>query len=47
MTLVSNVHLTHGLMLLSAFAAAYAALPESTSRIVPEWRPVVTGHAAG
>jgi hypothetical protein len=41
MTLVSNVYLTHGLMLLCAFAAACAALSESTGRIVPEWRPVV------
>ena len=36
MTLVSNVFLTHGLMLLCACAATYAALPESTGRIVPE-----------
>ena len=42
MTLVSNVYLTHGLMLLCACAATYAALPESTGRIVPEWRPAVT-----
>jgi hypothetical protein len=42
MTLVSNVYLTHGLMLLCACATTYAALPESTGRIVPEWRPAVT-----
>ena len=42
MTLVSNVYLTHGLMLLCACAATYAALPESAGRIVPEWRPAVT-----
>ena len=42
MTLISNVYLTHGLMLLCACAATYAALPESTGRIVPEWRPAVT-----
>lgn len=46
MTLVSNVYLTHGLMLLCAVAAVYAALPESTGRIVPEWRPVVTALLA-
>jgi hypothetical protein len=46
MTLVSNVYLTHGLMLLSAFAAAYNAVPESTGRIVPEWRPAVTALLA-
>ena len=34
MTLVSNVHLTHGLTLLCAVATAYAALAESTGRIV-------------
>jgi hypothetical protein len=39
MTLVSNVYLTHGLMLWCALAAAYSALPESTRRIVPEWQP--------
>ena len=42
MTLVANVYLTHGLMLLRACAATYAALPESIGRIVPEWRPEVT-----
>jgi hypothetical protein len=42
MTLVANVYLTHGLMLLRACAATYAALPESIGRIVPEWRPAVT-----
>jgi hypothetical protein len=41
MTLVSNVYLTHGLMLLCALAAACAALPESTGRVVPEWRLVM------
>jgi len=46
MTLVSNVYLTHGLMLLCAFAAAYNAVPESTGRIVPEWRPAVTALLA-
>lgn len=42
MTLVSNVYLTHGLMLLCAFAAACAAVPESTGRVVSERRFVVT-----
>ena len=37
MTLISNVYLTHALMLMCALAATYAALPESTGRIVPEW----------
>ena len=46
MTLVSNVYLTHGLMLLCAIAAAYNALPESTGRIVPEWRPAMTALLA-
>ena len=46
MTLVSNVYLTHGLMLVCAVAAAYSALPESTGRIVPEWWPVVTALLA-
>jgi hypothetical protein len=39
MTLISNVYLTHGLMLLCALAATCAALPESAGRIVPGWRP--------
>ena len=46
MTLVSNVYLTHGLMLLCAIAAACSALPESTGRIVPEWRPATTALLA-
>ena len=46
MTLVSNVHLTHGLMLVCAVAAAYSTLPESTDRIVPAWRPAVTALLA-
>jgi hypothetical protein len=46
MTVVSNVFLTHGLMLLCACAATYAALPESTGRIIPEWRPAVTSLLA-
>ena len=46
MTLVSNVYLTHGLMLLCAVAAAYAALPESIGRVVPEGRPAVTALLA-
>ena len=46
MTLISNVYLTHGLMLLCACAATYAALPESTGRIVPEWRPAAPGLLA-
>jgi hypothetical protein len=46
MTLVANVYLTHGLMLLCALAAAYNAVPESTGRIVPEWRPAVTALLA-
>jgi len=46
MTLVSNVYLTHGLMLLCAIAAACNALPESTGRIVPEWRPAMTALLA-
>ena len=46
MTLISNVYLTHGLMLLCACAAAYAALSESTGRIVPEWRPAAPGLLA-
>jgi len=46
MTLVSNVYLTHGLMLVCAIAAAYSALPESARRIVPEWRPAVTALLA-
>ena len=46
MTLISNVYLTHGLMLLSAFATAYVALPESTGRVVSERRPVVTALLA-
>lgn len=36
MTLISNVYLTHGLMLLCAVAVAHNALPESTGRAVPE-----------
>ena len=46
MTLVSNVYLTHGLMLLCAIAAACNTLPESTGRIVPAWRPAVTAPLA-
>jgi hypothetical protein len=46
MTLVSNVYLTHGLMLLCAVAAANSTLPESTGRIVPAWRPGVTALLA-
>jgi TRAP-type uncharacterized transport system fused permease subunit len=46
MTLVSNVYLTHALMLLCALAAAWAALPESSGRIVPQWRPAVTALLA-
>jgi hypothetical protein len=46
MTLVTNVYLTHGLMLVCAVAAACNALPESTGRIVPEWRPAVTALLA-
>ena len=46
MTLVSNVYLTHGLMLLCTIAAAYSALPESMGRIVPEWRPAMTALLA-
>jgi hypothetical protein len=46
MTLVSNVYLTHGLMLVCAVAATYSALPESTGRIVPAWRPAVTALLA-
>lgn len=42
MTLVSNIYLTHGLMLVCASAAAYSAVPESTGRVVREWRPTVT-----
>jgi hypothetical protein len=33
-------------MLLCALATTYAALPESTGRIVPEWRPAVTAVVA-
>jgi hypothetical protein len=39
MTLVSNIYLTHGAMLLCACAATWAALAESAGRVVPEWRP--------
>ena len=46
MTLVSNVYLTHGLMLLCTIAAACSALPESMGRIVPEWRPAMTALLA-
>jgi hypothetical protein len=46
MTLVSNVYLTHGLMLLSAVAAACSTLSESTGRIVPAWRPAVSALLA-
>lgn len=46
MTLISNVYLTHGVMLLCACAATWAALPESTGRIVPAWRPAVTALLA-
>jgi hypothetical protein len=46
MTLVSNVYLTHGLMLVCALAPAYSTLPESTGRIVPAWRPAVTALLA-
>jgi hypothetical protein len=34
MTLVGNIYLTHGLMLLCALTAAFAAVPESTGRII-------------
>jgi hypothetical protein len=33
-------------MLVCAVAASYSALPESTRRIVPEWRPAVTALLA-
>jgi hypothetical protein len=46
MTLVSNVYLTHGLMLSCAVVAACNTLPESTGRIVPAWRPAVTALLA-
>jgi hypothetical protein len=46
MTLVSNVYLTHGLMLLCAVVAACNTLPESTGRVVPAWRPAVTALLA-
>ena len=46
MTLVSNVYLTHGLMLLCAVAAACSTLSESTGRIVPAWRPAVSALLA-
>jgi hypothetical protein len=35
MTLISNVYLTHGLMLLCACAATYAALPEARAASFP------------
>ncbi|MBI2739795.1 MAG: hypothetical protein HYX38_25015 [Rhodospirillales bacterium] len=46
MTLVSNIYLTHCLMLSCALAAAYSALPESTGRVVRDWRPAVTALLA-
>ncbi|SEP42311.1 hypothetical protein SAMN02990966_06005 [Rhodospirillales bacterium URHD0017] len=46
MTLVSNVYVTHGVMLLCAVGAAYSALPDSTGRVVAEWRPAVTALLA-
>ena len=46
MTLVANVYLTHALMLLCALATAWAALPESSGRAVPQWRPAVTALLA-
>jgi hypothetical protein len=47
MTLVANVYLTHGLMLLCALAAAYNAVPESTGRIVPRgyWLRIYVDHS--
>lgn len=38
MTLIGNLYLTHGLMLLSALAAAIAAVPESTGRVITRSR---------
>ena len=46
MRLVSDVYLTHGLMLLCALAAAYTSLPESTGRVVRGWQPAVTALLA-
>ena len=39
MTLVSNVYLTHGLMLLCAFAAAYNACPKARAASFPNGGP--------
>lgn len=41
MTVVSNLYLTHGVMLLSALAAVFTTIPECTGRIVHWWRPAV------
>ena len=42
MMAISNLYLTHGVMLLCALAAAFMAIPESTGRIVAWWRVPTT-----
>lgn len=46
MTLVSNVYLTHGVMLMGALAATYTAVAESAGGVVREWRPGLTALLA-
>jgi hypothetical protein len=38
MTVVSNIYVTHALMLACALAAAWTALPEATARVIRDWR---------
>ena len=38
MNVLSNLYLTHGLMLACAFASVVVALPEGSGRIVAAWR---------
>ena len=47
MSAVSNLYLTHGLMLLSALSAAFIAIPEGGGRIVAMWRVPTVGLLAG
>ena len=46
MTIVANLYLTHGVMLLSALAAAIVIVPESIGRIVRWWWPAMVALLA-
>lgn len=47
MNVLSNLYLTHGLMLGCALASAIVALPEGSGRIVAAWRIPVVALLAG